>query len=136
MLKPVVGITASCFDLGPHAGHISMLEEAKEHCDLLIVALQVDPSRDRPTKNKPVQSVVERWVALRACRHVDEIIPYETEADLIQLLHLVRPDVRFLGEDYIDKDFTGKDIQDIKIVYCERRHSVSSSGIRKKIKES
>jgi glycerol-3-phosphate cytidylyltransferase len=134
--KKIVGFTASCFDLGPHAGHIAMLSEAKGNCDYLVVALQVDPSRDRPNKNKPVQSVVERAMALRACKYVDEVIPYETESDLIQLLQLLQPDVRFIGEDYIGKDFTGKGIHGIKIFYNSRQHSVSSSGIRKKIKES
>lgn len=132
---PIVGFTCSCFDLGPHAGHISMLAEAKQNCDVLIVGLQVDPTKDRPTKNKPVQSVVERAMALRACKYVDEIIPYETEEDLIQLLQLLRPDVRFIGEDYKNKDFTGKDLP-IRIHFNSRQHSISSSGLRRKIKET
>lgn len=130
-----IGFTASCFDLGPHAGHMVMLKEARENCDYLIVALQIDPSMDRPTKNKPVQTVSERYLTLKGCRWVDEIIPYQTEEELIQLLQLVNPDIRFLGEDYIDKDFTGKDLG-IALYYCKRKHSVSSSGLRKKIKHS
>lgn len=128
-----VGFIASCFDLGPHAGHVQTLKEAKNHCDHLVVALQVDPSRERATKNKPVQSVSERYLSLKGCRYVDEIIPYETEGELLELLKLLQPDVRFLGTDYIDKPFTGKELG-IPIYYCARAHSVSSSRLRRLIK--
>lgn len=128
-----IGFTASCFDMGPHAGHVMMLREAKSKCGYLIVALQVDPSVDRPLKNKPVQAVSERYLAIKACKYVDEVIPYQSEDELIQLIQLIRPDVRFLGEDYIGKDFTGKGIPGIEVHYCNRKHEVSSSGLRNKI---
>jgi len=127
-----VGIVASCFDLF-HAGHILMLMEAKDHCDRLIVALQSDPSVDRPEKNKPVQALSERYIQLEACKYVDQIVPYDTEADLYNLLAGYDWDVRFLGMDYIDREeFTGFDL-DIPIHYCSRRHNYSSSGLRERI---
>jgi glycerol-3-phosphate cytidylyltransferase len=127
-----VGIVASCFDLF-HAGHILMLMEAKDHCDRLIVALQSDPSVDRPEKNKPVQALSERYIQLEACKYVDQIVPYDTEADLYNLLAGYDWDVRFLGMDYIDREeFTGSDL-DIPIHYCARRHNYSSSGLRERI---
>jgi glycerol-3-phosphate cytidylyltransferase len=127
-----VGIVASCFDLF-HAGHILMLMEAKDHCDRLVVALQSDPSVDRPEKNKPVQGLSERYIQLEACKYVDQIVPYDTEADLYNLLAGLDWDVRFLGMDYIDRtDFTGYDL-DIPIHYCSRRHNYSSSGLRDRI---
>ena len=127
-----VGIVASCFDLF-HAGHILMLMEAKENCDRLVVALQSDPSVDRPEKNKPVQALSERYIQLEACKYVDQIIPYDTEADLYNLLAGYDWDVRFLGMDYIDRtEFTGSDL-DIPIHYCSRRHNYSSSGLRERI---
>jgi glycerol-3-phosphate cytidylyltransferase len=127
-----VGIVASCFDLF-HAGHILMLMEAKDHCDRLIVALQSDPSVDRPDKNKPVQALSERYIQLEACKYVDQIVPYDTEADLYNLLAGYDWDVRFLGMDYIDRtEFTGSDL-DIPIHYCSRRHNYSSSGLRQRI---
>ena len=127
-----VGIVASCFDLF-HAGHILMLMEAKDHCDRLIVALQSDPSVDRPEKNKPVQALSERYIQLEACKYVDQIVPYDTEADLYNLLAGYDWDVRFLGMDYIDREeFTGSDL-DIPIHYCARRHNYSSSGLRTRI---
>jgi glycerol-3-phosphate cytidylyltransferase len=127
-----VGIVASCFDLF-HAGHILMLMEAKDHCDRLIVALQSDPSVDRPDKNKPVQALSERYIQLEACKYVDQIVPYDTEADLYNLLAGYDWDVRFLGMDYIDRtEFTGSDL-DIPIHYCSRRHNYSSSGLRERI---
>ena len=127
-----VGIVASCFDLF-HAGHILMLMEAKDHCDRLIVALQSDPSVDRPEKNKPVQALSERYSQLEACKYVDQIVPYDTEADLYNLLAGYDWDVRFLGMDYIDRtEFTGSDL-DIPIHYCSRRHNYSSSGLRERI---
>jgi glycerol-3-phosphate cytidylyltransferase len=127
-----IGIVASCFDL-LHAGHILMLYEAKEHCDRLVVALQSDPTIDRPEKNKPVQGLSERYIQLEACKCVDQIVPYDTEADLYNLLAGLDWDVRFLGMDYIDRtDFTGYDL-DIPIHYCSRRHNYSSSGLRERI---
>ena len=134
----IVGFTCSSFDL-LHAGHTLMLEEAKQHCDYLIVGLQTDPTLDRPTKNKPVQTVVERYLQLRACKYVDEIIPYATEQDLEDILAGMHIDVRILGVEYRDKDFTGRDIckkRDIDIVFNERDHRFSSSDLRKRVSEA
>ena len=132
MHRGTVGFTCSCFDL-LHAGHILMLKDAKEQCDKLIVGLQTDPSIDRPlTKNKPIQSLRERKIQLEAVRYVDDIFVYETESDLIDLLKLVKPNVRILGSDYKDKSFTGDDLN-IPIYYHERDHDYSSSDLRKKI---
>jgi glycerol-3-phosphate cytidylyltransferase len=127
-----VGIVASCFDLF-HAGHILMLMEAKDNCDRLIVALQSDPTIDRPEKNKPVQGLYERFLQVDSCKYVDAVIPYDTETDLYNLLSGLSWDVRFLGMDYYDRtDFTGVDL-DIPIHYCSRRHDYSSSGLRDRI---
>lgn len=127
-----VGIVASCFDLF-HAGHILMLYEAKKNCDRLVVALQSDPTIDRPEKNKPVQGMFERFIQVESCEYVDQVIPYDTEADLYNLLAGYDWDVRFLGEDYVGRtDFTGYDL-DIPIYYCNRKHSYSSSGLRERI---
>lgn len=135
MSEERVGIVASCFDLF-HAGHVLMLAEAKENCDRLVVALQSDPTIDRPEKNKPVQAMFERYVQLSACKYVDHVIPYDTETDLYNLLAGYDWDVRFLGMDYYDRnDFTGVDL-DIPIHYCARRHNYSSSGLRERIKKS
>jgi glycerol-3-phosphate cytidylyltransferase len=133
-----IGFTASAFDL-LHAGHTLMLEEAKEQCDWLIVGLQTDPSKDRASKNKPAQTIVERYLQLRACKYVDEIIPYSTEQDLEDLLAGMHIDVRILGVEYRDKGFTGSDIcktRGIEIYFNERDHRFSSSGLRKHIAES
>jgi len=126
-----IGITASCFDL-LHAGHCLMLKDAKNQCDKLIVALQRDPSIDRPEKNKPIQSLEERRIQLEAVKYVDEIVLYDTEADLLDILNKIKPDVRVLGTDYINKDFTGKNLN-IELFYHERNHSWSSSELRKRI---
>lgn len=127
-----VGIIASCFDLF-HTGHILMLQEAKENCDRLVVALQSDPTLDRPEKNKPVQGLFERYVQLNACKYVDEIIPYDTEADLLNLLTGYDWDVRFLGDDYFGRtNFTGYGL-DIPIHYLSRKHDYSSSALRERI---
>ena len=127
-----IGFTCSCFDL-LHAGHILMPKDSKEQCDKLIVGLQTDPSIDRPlTKNKPIQSLRERKIQLEAVRYVDDIFVYETESDLVDLLKLVKPDVRILGSDYKDESFTGDDLN-IPIYYHERDHDYSSSDLRKKI---
>ena len=104
-----VGFTCSAFDL-LHAGHVQMLRDAKDQCDYLICGLQVDPTLDRPSKNQPIQTVVERYTQLKAVSYVDEIIPYSTEADLEDILAMYHINVRILGEEYRDKDFTGKDI--------------------------
>lgn len=134
-----IGITFSTFDLGPHAGHISMLAEAKNHCDYLIAGLQTDPTIDRPdTKNKPVQSIVERQIQLSACRFVDEVVVYSTEQDLIDLLLILPIDVRILGVEYKDKEFTGKVEgikKGIKHIFNSRDHSFSSSSLRKRVAE-
>lgn len=134
-----IGITFSTFDLGPHAGHIAMLAEAKNHCDYLICGLQTDPTIDRPeVKNKPVQSIVERQIQLSANRNVDEVVVYQTEKDLEDLLLILPVDVRILGVEYKDKDFTGKEICDkrgIEIIYNSRDHSFSSSSLRKRVSE-
>lgn len=130
-----VGIVASCFDLF-HTGHVLMLTEAKEDCDRLVVALQSDPTIDRPEKNKPIQGLSERYIQVAACKYVDEIIPYDTEADLYNLLAGYDWDVRFLGADYIGRtDFTGYDLN-IPIHYCNRRHNYSSSSLRARIHEA
>ena len=126
-----VGFTASCFDLF-HAGHVLMLEEAKQHCEYLIVGLQTDPTLNRPEKMKPVQSVYERYIQLVACKYVDEIVVYDTEADLLNVLLSKPIDVRILGEEYEHKDFTGKDLgQDL--VFNKRRHSYSSTELKQRI---
>lgn len=134
-----IGITFSTFDL-LHAGHIAMLSEAKNHCDYLIAGLQTDPTIDRPdTKNKPVQSIVERQIQLNACRFVDEVVVYQTEQDLVDLLLILPVDVRILGIEYASKEFTGKTeclSRDIEIVYNGRDHSFSSSSLRKRVAEA
>lgn len=130
-----IGFTCSTFDL-LHAGHITMLEEAKHHCDYLIVGLQNDPTEDRPEKNKPVQTIVERQIQLAAVKYVDEIVIYNTEQDLVDLLLTLPIDVRVLGDEYKNKDFTGKDIakqRGSKIVYNGRDHSFSSTSLRKRV---
>lgn len=134
-----IGITFSTFDL-LHAGHIAMLSEAKNHCDYLICGLQTDPTIDRPdTKNKPIQSIVERQIQLAACRYVDEVVVYSTEQDLVDLLLILPVDVRILGVEYADKEFTGKsecELRGIDIVYNGRDHSFSSSSLRKRVYDS
>ena len=132
------GITFSTFDLF-HAGHVKMLEEAKSKCDYLIVGLQLDPSVDRPEKNKPTQSIIERYVQLRACKYIDEVIPYVTEDDLIDILSSFKIDIRIIGEEYKEKNFTGKDYcikKKIGIYYNKRRHRFSSSALRNKVVKS
>ena len=131
-----IGITFSTFDM-LHAGHIAMLSEAKNHCDYLIAALQTDPTIDRPdTKNKPIQSIVERQIQLAACRYVDEVVVYQTEQDLIDLLLILPLDVRILGVEYAEKEFTGRwegEQRGIEIVFNGRDHSFSSSSLRKRV---
>ena len=131
-----IGITFSQFDM-LHAGHIAMLAEAKNHCDYLIAGLQTDASIDRPdTKNPPIQSIVERQIQLAACRYVDEVVVYTTEADLCDLLLILPVDVRILGNEYMNKDFTGREeceIRNIECIFNERSHSFSSSSLRKRV---
>jgi len=133
--KGRIGITCGCFDL-LHAGHATMLAEAKQHCDYLIVALQDDPSVDREEKNKPIQSIFERQLQLSAVRFVDDIVIYNTERDLLDVLKSLPIDVRIIGSDYIDKEFTGKQYSvdnEIDIVYNSRDHSFSTSDLRKRV---
>lgn len=134
-----IGITFSTFDL-LHAGHIAMLAEAKNHCDYLIAGLQTDPTIDRPdTKNKPVQSIVERQIQLAATRYVDEIVVYQTEKDLEDILLTLPIDVRILGVEYKGKDFTGGKIcndRGIELIFNKRDHSFSSSSLRKRVCQS
>ena len=139
MLGKPVGFTCSTFDL-LHAGHILMLAECKQICDYLIVGVQSDPTIDRPgTKNKPVQSIVERYVQLSAVKFVDEIIVYNTEKDLEDMLMFLPISVRIIGEEYKDKDFTGKSIceeRGIKIWFNSRSHRFSSSELRQRTYQS
>jgi glycerol-3-phosphate cytidylyltransferase len=134
-----VGIVFSSFDLF-HAGHVAMLAEAKNHCDYLIAALQTDPTIDRPdTKNPPIQSIVERQIQVSTNRNVDEVVVYQTEKDLEDLLLILPVDVRILGVEYADKEFTGKQIcinRGIEIVYNGRDHSFSSSSLRKRVAQA
>ena len=133
-----VGFTCSTFDL-LHAGHVMMLREAKSVCDHLVVGLQVDPTIDRPqAKNKPVQSLVERYVQLKAIEYVDEIIPYQTEQDLEDILQMYPIDVRILGVEYREKEFTGKDIcrqRGIDLYFNKRDHRFSTTDLRKRVCE-
>lgn len=134
----VKGITFSSFDLF-HSGHVAMLKEARANCDYLIVGLQTDPTIDRPEKNKPIQSVFERYVQLEGCKYIDEIIPYATEQDLIDILLTYDINKRYIGEEYRTKDFTGKQIcvdKSIEIYYNKRQHSFSTSGLRKRIEQN
>lgn len=129
------GVTFSTFDL-LHAGHISMLREAKSQCDYLICGLHVDPKIERPNKNSPIQSLVERYVQLSAVKYVDEIVPYNLEQDLHDILLTYPIDIRIIGADYKDFDFSGKQLcidNSIEIYYNNRRHDFSSSGLRKRI---
>ena len=128
-------ITFSAFDL-LHAGHIKMLEEAKLNCDYLIVGLQTDPTLDRPEKNKPTQTVVERYIQLKACKFVDEIVPYATEQDLEDILRSFKIDIRFIGDEYKEKDFTGRtycEEKGIELYFNSRDHRFSSSSLRREV---
>lgn len=131
-----IGFTCSAFDLF-HAGHVNMLEKCKSNCDYLIVGLHVNPSLERVTKNAPVQSVFERYLMLKGCKYIDEIVPYETEKDLENLFATLEINIRFLGEDYLDKEVTGGHIcrmLGIKTIYINRKHSYSSSELRERVK--
>lgn len=131
-----IGFNCSSFDLF-HAGHVTMLKMEKQLCDYLIVALQVDPTVDRPgIKNKPTQSIYERYVQLQACKYVDEILVYSTEYDLLQLIMTQKIDIRFLSEEYLNRDFTGKQycIQNgIELHYHKREHDYSSTELRNRV---
>lgn len=127
----VIGFTASTFDLF-HTGHVVMLMEAKSLCDYLIVGLLSDPTRDRAdTKHKPVQSLFERYVQVAGCKYVDEVIPFESEKDLVDLILTVNPDIRICGEEYEGKEHTGHGLS--KIYYNKRRHSFSTSDLRLRV---
>ena len=131
-----IGFTCSTFDL-LHAGHVQMLREAKDQCDYLICGLQVDPSIDRKEKNSPVQTIVERYSQLHACRYVDEIIPYQTEKDLEDILTMYHIDIRILGEEYREKDFTGKNIcqgRNVDLYFNKRDHRFSTTDLRNRVK--
>ena len=133
-----IGFTCSTFDLF-HAGHVIMLKEAKTQCDYLIVGLQTDPTIDRKEKNKPVQSIFERYVQLQACKYVDEVVVYQTEQDLIDLLLILPLDVRILGTEYEDKNFTGRNEgagRGVQVIFNKRDHSFSSSSLRKRVAEA
>jgi glycerol-3-phosphate cytidylyltransferase len=134
-----IGIVFSAFDM-LHAGHVAMLAESKNHCDYLIAGLQTDPTIDRPdSKNTPVQSIVERQIQLAACRYVDEVVVYQTEQDLVDLLLILPVDVRMLGVEYEHNNFTGRDeCQDcnIELVFNRRDHSFSSSSLRKRVAQA
>ena len=128
------GFTCGAFDL-LHSGHILMLEEAKSFCDYLIVGLHSDPSIDRPHKNKPIQSLNERLIQLRAVKYIDLVLIYDTEDDLINLLKAIKPNIRIVGDDYKDKKFTGDNLG-IEIKFNSRNHNFSSSELRNRIKNS
>ena len=126
------GITFGAFDLF-HAGHVLMLEEAKAVCDYLIVCIQTDPSLDREEKNKPVQSIIEREIQVSGCRFVDEVIIYDTEVDLLNIIEEIDWDVRIIGEEYKDKDFTGRDQTLERCHFNKRPHTFSSSELRERV---
>ena len=131
-----VGITFSAFDL-LHAGHVAMLRESKQQCDYLVAGLQLDPTIDRPEKNKPIQTIVERYTQLKAVKYIDETIPYTTEKDVEDILEMYQVDVRILGEEYKDKDFTGKDIcrrLGIELYFNKRDHRFSTTDLRNRVK--
>lgn len=132
------GVTFGAFDLC-HAGHVLVFQECKQHCDFLIVGLQVDPSSERPQKNKPVQSLYERYIQLHAIKYIDEIVPYQFEHELLEIIQTKPINIRFIGEDYKDKDFTGKQYcidNGIEIKYNSRKHGFSSSELRRRLESS
>jgi len=132
----IKGFTAGAMDL-MHAGHLIMFEECKKDCDYLIVGLHINPHIEREEKNRPIQTSFERYMQLRACKFIDEIIPYDTEEDLYNLLVSIKPDVRFMGKDWQGKPNYSRDkLPDLKIIYNDRKHSFSSSNLRERIKKS
>lgn len=124
------GITFSAFDL-LHSGHILMLKEAKEQCDHLIVGLHTNPQIERPQKNRPIETTFERYVRLKGCKYVDEIIPYDTEEDVVNILKAIQPDIRIIGQEYKDKEFTGKGL--VEAYYNKRQHNYSTTNLRNRI---
>lgn len=138
MISERVGITFGAFDLC-HPGHVLLFDFCKQHCDRLIVGLHVDPTLERPTKNKPVMSLLERQIILKSNKNIDEIICYETEKDIEVILKTFKLDVRFLGYDYFNTDFTGKHVCEykrIKLMYCDRSHGFSTTSLRQRIERS
>ena len=134
----IIGITFSSFDLF-HSGHVAMLKEAKANCDHLMVGVQTDPTVDRPEKNKPIQSVFERYVQLEGCKYIDQIVPYATEKEIEDILLTYKIDKRFIGEEYKTKEFTGKQLcvdNDIELYYNKRQHTFSTTNLRTRIKEA
>lgn len=132
--KKVIGFTCGAFDI-THAGHYLMFKENRAKCDFLIVGLQTDPSIDRKHKHKPVQSIKERTIQLKACKYIDKVIIYKTEKDLVELLKKIMPDIRFLGADWKGKNFTGKELP-IKVSFNSRNHNYSSTNLRERILKS
>ncbi len=134
-----IGFNCSTFDLF-HAGHVTMLQREKEHCDYLLIAIQTDPTVDRPdSKNKPVQSILERYIQVSSCKYVDEVIVYESEEDLLNILKTRKIHIRFLGDEYREKDFTGRKYcidKYIELYYHQREHPWSSSALRKRTYEA
>ena len=131
-----IGIVASCFDL-LHTGHLIMLKDAKQQCDVLIVGLQTDPTVDRPlTKHKPIQSFIERKTMIDAIKYIDEIIVYTTEFDYFNILRYLKPEIRILGSDWKGKEYTGHDMKDIPIYFHARTHDWSTTNLRKRIYEA
>jgi len=129
------GITFSTFDL-LHAGHVAMLRDAKQQCDYLIVGLQSDPTLDRFTKNKPTQTMFERYLQLKSVKYIDEVIPYQTEQDVEDILETLTPDIRIIGEEYKEMDFTGRDIckrLDIMLYFNKREHRFSTTDLRDRV---
>lgn len=133
-MAKITGFTAGALDL-LHAGHVLMLKECRAQCDYLVVGLHTDPTLDRPEKNEPVETVEERMIRLKGCRYVDKIIIYDTEADLVNLLKELKPDIRFVGADWKGKKITGDELP-IKIIFNSRDHNFSSSNLRQRIYDS
>lgn len=130
-----IGFTASSFDL-LHPGHIAMLAEAKAHCDFLVVGLLTDPTISRPdTKNKPVQTTFERYIQIQAVKYVDWLIPFDSEDDLVQMIKMIKPHIRFVGEEYKGTKHTGHDIPDVFIYYNRRNHDYSTTSLRKRLED-
>ena len=132
MDRKLIGFTCGAFDLC-HAGHMMAFHECKKQCDYLIVALQTDPTIDRPdTKNKPIMSIFERWRILKSIKYIDEIIIYETEKDLVNILKDTKPDIRFIGKDWEEKEYTGKELP-IKVIFNSRNHNFSTNELRERV---
>lgn len=132
-----IGLFAGSFDL-LHAGHVHALAWAHSQCDILRVALQTDPTLDRPLKHRPVQTVFERWSQLNACRFVAQVIPYDTELDLVNMLSTLDIHVRFVGSDWSGMKITGEDVcekRDIETIFVPRFHTYSSSELRSRVAE-